>query len=144
MQSTGFSHLEGEYRMSTDVNSHSNYNGMELRKLKIRVGRENATQLQFSSFLLLYLVTEGALWPLSELTPTSMSDSPSLRDEELRAVCQEMDRILVLFMERLEQYQAHHTRAVNHIKSVRGEQSPIPLFRIAYDSLIGHKTRNKF
>ena len=38
---------------------------------------------------------------------------------ELKAVCQELDALLVVYMERLEHYQSLQTKSVGHIKSVR-------------------------
>lgn len=39
--------------------------------------------------------------------------------DELKAVCQELDSLLVTYMECLERYQTLQTKSTGHIKSVR-------------------------
>jgi hypothetical protein len=46
-----------------------------------------------------------------------MSDASAASSAELKAVCQEMDEILVAFMEKLQQYQSFHSKAVGHVKN---------------------------
>lgn len=54
------------------------------------------------------------------LVPNTMSaktDGGSA--SELQLVCQELDALLVTFMERLERYQSLQTKSTGHIKTVR-------------------------